>query len=575
MSGNGNMAAQNVSYTEAMEHLVDVVQLLSQARTLDDVTGIVRLNARDLTGADGVTFVLRDNEQCYYAEESAITPLWKGRRFPMNVCISGWVMKNAQPVSIEDIYSDPRIPVDIYQPTFVKSLSIVPVRRNNPIATIGSYWAKPHHSSEREMAILQALADTTSVALENIQLYSDLQSQLDIVRQREERIREQRDTLEIFTRSLAHDLKEPVRAICSFAEMIDDAALSDARAVEQMHFLRAAGQRMDIMIRKVFNYTQLCGTYTFDSEDINLEVAIHDALNRLKYFITERGAEIRCNNMPVISINREQAVILIENLISNAIEHSPRPVHIDINAAQTADGDWCISVSDDGPGIAEEYCEKIFNPFFRLERSETNAGLGLTLCRKIVELHGGKISCSAGSQVGTEIRFTLRSPPRASLSIGLSENASPVCGNEVANVLLVDDRDADIYLTRKFLSEPIGMQCNFLVAHDGRSALAVIRKAYESGRPVDLVLLDLNMPGMNGFEMLEEMGQDEVLRRIPVVICSNSDYESDKKKAFTLGALGYLSKPVNFTQLKPILHGIHSLSLRLDDKNVLVLMRAA
>src|SRR5688572_48907 len=116
-------------YASAMEHLVEVVQDLSHVRDLPAIMAIVRQAARDLTGADGATFVLREGEYCYYAEENAISPLWKGQRFPLKMCISGWVMMNAQPAVIEDIYVDDRIPHNAYKPTFVKSLAMVPIRQ--------------------------------------------------------------------------------------------------------------------------------------------------------------------------------------------------------------------------------------------------------------------------------------------------------------------------------------------------------------------------------------------------------------------------------------------------------------
>lgn len=120
---------KRATYVAAMEDLIGVVQQLSLARDVAAVTDIVRSAARSLTGADGATFVLRDGDQCFYAEEDAIAPLWKGQRFPMSACISGWVMLNGQPAVIDDIYADPRIPADAYRPTFVKSLAMVPVRR--------------------------------------------------------------------------------------------------------------------------------------------------------------------------------------------------------------------------------------------------------------------------------------------------------------------------------------------------------------------------------------------------------------------------------------------------------------
>src|SRR5213076_1382367 len=86
--------------------LVDVIKQLACCRELDGVMAVLREATRRLTAADGVTVVLRDGDFCYYAEENAIAPLWKGRRFPMQSCVSGWCMLNRQPVAIEDIYAD-------------------------------------------------------------------------------------------------------------------------------------------------------------------------------------------------------------------------------------------------------------------------------------------------------------------------------------------------------------------------------------------------------------------------------------------------------------------------------------
>jgi diguanylate cyclase (GGDEF)-like protein len=165
-------------YTQAMEVLLQVVQDLSLARDLPRLMDIVRHAARTLTGADGATLVLRDGDYCYYADEDAIQPLWKGSRFPMRTCISGWVMMNRSPVIIEDIYADPRIPVEAYRPTFVRSLAMVPIRAKDPVGAIGNYWARMYRPDPLQMKILQALADTTSVALENVQLYGTLENRV-------------------------------------------------------------------------------------------------------------------------------------------------------------------------------------------------------------------------------------------------------------------------------------------------------------------------------------------------------------------------------------------------------------
>lgn len=165
-------------YAHAMEQLVEVVQQLSLARDLDTVMDIVRHAARKLTGADGATFVLRDNDKCFYAEEDAISPLWKGQRFPMSSCISGWAMINRQPAVIEDIYADSRIPADAYRPTFVRSLVMVPIRTVDPVGAIGNYWAIKSLPSPEQVKVLQALANVTAVTMENVRIYGELEQRV-------------------------------------------------------------------------------------------------------------------------------------------------------------------------------------------------------------------------------------------------------------------------------------------------------------------------------------------------------------------------------------------------------------
>ena len=145
--------------------LGDAIQALASASTVVDVTAIVRVAARALTDADGVTFVLREGDQVYYADENAIGPLWKGRRFPMSACVSGWVIARGTAVAIPDVYADARVPQQAYRPTFVRSMAMVPVRTGDTIAAIGAYWASRHEATAQELRILEVLAEASGRAL--------------------------------------------------------------------------------------------------------------------------------------------------------------------------------------------------------------------------------------------------------------------------------------------------------------------------------------------------------------------------------------------------------------------------
>jgi GAF domain-containing protein len=152
------------------EGLVAVLRRLSTAHSIEEIVQVVTQAARALLGADGVTFVLREGDLCYYLEEDAISPLWKGKRFPMTACISGWCMLEGKPAAIPDIYQDQRIPQDAYRPTFVRSLAMVPVGQEKPMAAIGAYWATSREITGRELELLQTVANAATLGIGYVQL---------------------------------------------------------------------------------------------------------------------------------------------------------------------------------------------------------------------------------------------------------------------------------------------------------------------------------------------------------------------------------------------------------------------
>ncbi len=138
---------------------------LAKAGSRDEIIEIVRGSARAITSADGVTFVLREGNHCYYVEEDAVGPLWKGQKFPMNTCISGWAMVNRSTAVVPDIFKDDRIPHDVYRKTFVRSLVMVPVGFDTPVAAIGAYWRDKPVITDREVAAVEALAEMVGEAM--------------------------------------------------------------------------------------------------------------------------------------------------------------------------------------------------------------------------------------------------------------------------------------------------------------------------------------------------------------------------------------------------------------------------
>jgi diguanylate cyclase (GGDEF)-like protein len=163
------------STVETLSTLAEAIDELAAADSLEEVQRRVHAAARRLTGADGAELVMRDGRSCHCVEEDAIVPLLKGRRFALEDCVPGWSMIHHEPVVIEDIYADARVPHDLYRATAVKSLLVVPIRSNDPLGAIGLYWAEPHRASHEEVAVVRALAGSSAGALERARLTTEVE----------------------------------------------------------------------------------------------------------------------------------------------------------------------------------------------------------------------------------------------------------------------------------------------------------------------------------------------------------------------------------------------------------------
>ncbi len=155
------------------------LERLAQADSIERVVETIRSLSRRLVGADGIAVILRDGDKCHYVEEDAVGPLWKGGKFPMTACISGWAMMNRRIAVIPDIYKDERIPHDLYRGTFVRSLVMVPIREHDPVGAIGAYWAQSYEPSIDEVETLISLARASAGAMERLQLIKALSKALE------------------------------------------------------------------------------------------------------------------------------------------------------------------------------------------------------------------------------------------------------------------------------------------------------------------------------------------------------------------------------------------------------------
>lgn len=151
-----------------LSNLTRATSAISRARTLEAVVATIRASARSLVGCEGIAIVRREGDLCHYIDEDAIAPLWKGEKFSVTACISGWSMINRQTVVIPDVRQDDRIPHQLYAGTFVRAVAMAPIRREDPVGAIGAYWSQTYEPTQWEVETLEALAEAAATAVENI-----------------------------------------------------------------------------------------------------------------------------------------------------------------------------------------------------------------------------------------------------------------------------------------------------------------------------------------------------------------------------------------------------------------------
>ncbi len=377
----------------AAERLVEVAQELSMARELSAILDVVRRSARELTGADGSTFVLREGEHCFYAAEDAISPLWQGRRFPLTDCISGWVMLQRQPVAIEDVYADERIPHAAYRPTFVRSLLMVPIRTLEPVGAIGTYWATRHVASDGEMRALAALANLASLAMENVQLYGKLQAK---IREAQNAVRARDDFLSV----AAHELRTPLTALLLQLQRLEQLLALDALADKYPKLSSCVarstvtGKRMAALVDGLLDASRLPhGPIQLDVEDFDLVQATREVLDQFATTARHAGCELRFTAPEPVHgrWDRRRIEQVLTNLLSNALKYGAgKPIDVTVSRWGR---DVRVVVRDYGLGMAPEVAGKIFQRFGRGGSiwHQGGLGLGLYLSRDAVEAHGGTI----------------------------------------------------------------------------------------------------------------------------------------------------------------------------------------
>ncbi len=285
-----DMYGERLTGQAALDALMEAVERLAGANDEKDVAAIVRRAARRLTGADGVSVVLKKGDRVHYVDEDAIGPLWKGQDFPTEACISGWAIMNRQTVVISDISGDPRIPLEAYRPTFVKSLIMAPVGMPDPHASIGAYWATKRRPAPEEVHALEAIARAASVAMENVRLRRELNEAL----ARAEASERAQST---FFAQMSRNIRVPLTGLATMAELLERGQ-SDPRQQQLAASMRISADDVSALMHEVLEFAQAEGARSRFPAPFHLEAAVRVAAAPYVTEATERGLGFAIETAP-------------------------------------------------------------------------------------------------------------------------------------------------------------------------------------------------------------------------------------------------------------------------------------
>jgi two-component system, cell cycle sensor histidine kinase and response regulator CckA len=406
--------------------LIAIVRRLSIARSWHEVIEIVTHAARTLLHADGITFVLREGENCYYAEEDAVSPLWKGRRFPLDACISGWCMVERKSAVVPDIYQDDRIPQDAYKPTFVRSLAMVPVRQDDPIAAMGAYWARTREIPELEVELFQSIANAASLAMAYVEWqipHTEKLKTFTLTAQEREEPQQKWAQMEHMTRlatlgeltaTLTHEIKQPLSAILlntSVGIKLLDAPQPNLQKIRDTFFdIERITEHAGEVIRGT---RDMLRRDTPGVTDVDLNELIRSVERIVRRDATQHNVQVQLDLSPGISPVKGDTVQLQQVMLNLMLNAFSAMSGAELNCARqliirtkSIEGSHVqVEVQDSGTGISPDKLEGIFEAF--MTSKPQGLGMGLSICRTIIERHGGKIWAANNPDRGATFSIVL------------------------------------------------------------------------------------------------------------------------------------------------------------------------
>ncbi len=368
-----------------------------------------------------------------------------------------------------------------------------------------------------------------------------------------------------FLSNMSHELRTPMNAILGFGQLLENDDTLPDELKDYVQEILKAGAHLLQLINEVLDLAKIeSGHIDLSLEPVEVCSIVNECLSLVNTLADKRRIRLSHKGLEgaIVRADRTRLRQALLNLISNAIKynHEGGSVHIEVCAAETdqlsmAKDRLCIRVTDTGPGISTERLAELFQPFSRLDAENSGiegTGIGLTITRRIVEMMGGAVNVK--SEVGVGSTFCIELPHESDSetnhNIPALERDTPVPAIDATQqlVLCIEDNPANLKLVTQILGRR--KHIHLLTAHTPELGieLALARKP-------DLILLDINMPHIDGYQVMSIFKADASLKNIPVIAITAKAMSRDIERGKAAGFVDYLTKPLNIEHfLKTVEH---------------------
>jgi len=356
-----------------------------------------------------------------------------------------------------------------------------------------------------------------------------------------------------FLANMSHEIRTPMNGVMGMAELLCKTEL-DARQKVFADVIIKSGASLLTIINDILDFSKLdAEQMELDPSPFKLSDAIEDVATLVSSRVSEKDLELIVRvdpalpNMLVGDVGRIRQIVT--NLMSNAVKFTETGhVYVDVSGTLTADNTYnlCFKVKDTGVGIPEDKCDRVFEKFSQVDASATRkhegTGLGLAISSSLIELMGGKIGVESELGKGSTFWFTIELP----MHCGEEKQKGVPFDVTGSRILIVDDNEVN----RSILEEQMSAwEFGCISCKDGPEGLNVMRQAKALGSAIDCVILDYQMPGMSGGDVVTEMKADKALENLPVIMLTSVDQMEDGRMFSSLGINGQLTKPARSSLL--------------------------